>query len=88
MTKPKFGDPDFMPWVDKQLAKREIKKLNRKVKSLIRDLERCQERRKEHLTFEYEFQKFVTRFEGRKYTSDWPFERFLEALIHLKESLP
>jgi hypothetical protein len=88
MTKPKFGDPDFLPWWERQLAKREIKKLNRKVKALNRELKNYQEQRNKQLEFEFEFRKFYARFERRKWKSDWPFERFLEALLHLKESLP
>ena len=77
-----------MNWLSRQLAKKEIKKLNRKVKSLTRDLERCENRRSESLVFEYEFRKLLVRFEKREWKSEWPFERFLEAIIHLKESLP
>ena len=83
-----MDDTEVVPWASKQLYKREIKRLMNKTKKLERELNNCQERRKKHLEFEYEFRNFLVRFEGREWKSEWPFERVLEALIHLKERLP
>ena len=81
-------DEKVMPWVSRQIAKREIKKLNRKITRLEKELDRTLALRRKNVDFEYEFRKFVVRFERREWKSEWPFERFLEAIIHLKESLP
>lgn len=85
---PKYGDSDYMPWINKTLAQREIKKLHRKIRSLNNELEKCREKRKKQLEFEWAFRRFLTRFENRKWDSSWPIERFKESFHYLKEALP
>ena len=88
MSKPKFGETDFMPWVDRQLAKREILRANRKIQQLEKELDKQRKLRNKNLEFEFAFRKFLVRFEGRKYDSDWPIARFGESVYYLKGLLP
>ena len=80
-------DEKVMPWVSRQIAKREIKKLNRKITRLEKELDRTLALRRKNLDFEFAFRRFYIRFKGRKYSSDWPIERVIEAMFTLKEVL-
>ena len=80
-------DEKVMPWVSRQIAKREIKKLNRKITRLEKELDRTLALRRQNLDFEYAFRRFYVRFKGRKYSTDWPLERMEEAMFNLKEVL-
>ena len=80
-------DEKVMPWVSRQIAKKEIKKLNRKITRLEKELDRTLALRRKNLDFEFAFRRFYIRFKGRKYSSDWPIERVIEAMFTLKEVL-
>jgi len=84
---PRYGDSDYVPWGSRIFTKREIKRLHKKIRTLERDLEYVQNARNQNLDFEYEFRRFLNRFKKREYKSEWPFERFLEALTNLEEKL-
>ena len=80
-------DEKVMPWVSRQIAKREIKKLNRKIIRLEKELDRTLALRRKNLDFEYAFRRFYARFKRRDWKCDWPIERIDEAMLTLKEVL-
>jgi hypothetical protein len=66
---------------------KQVKKLERKIKSLEKERDTYRNRYNKQCEFEYEFRKFYVRFNNRKYDTEWPFWRFVEAIQTLSEKL-
>jgi len=64
-----------------------VKKLENKIKRLEKDAAKMHVRYQKKLDFEFAFRRFYDRFKGRKWSSDWPIERVIEAMLNLKEVL-
>jgi len=65
----------------------QIKRLERKVKKLEKELEQYRNRFDKAYEFERAFRIFHHRFSNREYDSHWPIQRVQEALLNLKEKL-
>ena len=65
----------------------QIKRLQRKVKKLEKELEQYRRRFDKAYEFEREFRIFHHRFTSRKYDSDWPTARFSESIYFLNRKL-
>ena len=66
----------------------QIKKLERKINKLEKELEHYRNRFDKSHEFERAFRIFHNRFSKREYDSHWPIQRVQEALLNLKEKLP
>ena len=67
---------------------KEVKKLQKQFKNLAKSEEMYRKRFEKSYIFETEFRKVATRFENRKYDSEWPIQRFIEAFLYLRSRLP
>ena len=67
---------------------KQVKKLENQIKRLEKDRDMYRNRYDKSYDFETEFRIFLNRFESRKYDSEWPIHRFVEALLFLERSLP
>ena len=65
-----------------------IKRLEKKLAKEKRNYEQLYERLEKHYAFEIAVEDFINRVKKRKWNSDWPIERFDEALLHLEKMLP
>ena len=63
---------------------KEVKKLENKIKNLEKELESSSRRFNRYYTFYTEFLKFKHRVFNRKFVTDWPIQRFDEALLSLE----